>query len=79
MSTVHQLLDQAETHPHHDNCIFCRIGSGEIPSHVVYEDDQLKAFLDIQPIRTGHVLIVPKAHYDYYESLPAQLAAAIVI
>ncbi len=45
---------------------------------MVYEDDQLKAFLDIQPIRTGHVLIVPKAHYDYYDDLPADLAAAIV-
>ena len=78
MSTVHQLLDQAETHPSHDNCIFCRIGSGEIPSHVVYEDDHVKAFLDIQPIRTGHVLIVPKAHYDYYDDLPPELAAAIV-
>ncbi|HLU78346.1 MAG TPA: HIT family protein [Burkholderiaceae bacterium] len=63
--------------PQHD-CIFCRIAAGEIPAHVIHEDDQLKAFLDIHPIRPGHVLIIPKAHYDYYESLPAQLAAAIV-
>ena len=63
---------------HHPDCIFCRIAKGEIPSHVVYEDAELKAFLDIHPIRPGHVLIVPKAHYDYYESLPPALAASIV-
>jgi len=63
---------------HHDNCIFCRIASGEIPSYVVYEDEQLKAFLDIHPIRPGHVLIIPKAHHDYYDDLPPELASAIV-
>jgi len=65
--------------PHQrENCIFCRIASGEIPSHVVYEDEQLKAFLDIQPIRPGHVLIIPKTHHDYYDDLPPDLASAIV-
>lgn len=68
----------AEPQRHPENCIFCRIASGEIPSHVVYEDDQLKAFLDIQPIRPGHVLIVPKAHHDYYDDLPPELASAVV-
>lgn len=76
MSTAPQSADTPVNH--HDNCIFCRIASGEIPSHVVYEDDQLKAFLDIQPIRPGHVLIVPKAHHDYYDDLPPELASAIV-
>lgn len=59
-------------------CIFCRIVSGEIPSTRVYEDDSIVAFLDIRPIREGHVQIVPKRHYDYYEDMPADLAAAIV-
>ena len=63
---------------HLEQCIFCRIAAGEIPSHVVHEDDQLKAFLDIQPIRPGHVLIVPKQHHDYFDDLPAELAASIV-
>lgn len=76
MSTVPQSAETSATH--HDNCIFCRIASGEIPSHVVYEDDQLKAFLDIQPIRPGHVLIVPKTHHDYYDDLPPELASAVV-
>lgn len=61
-----------------DGCIFCRIAAGEIPAHVVYEDEQLKAFLDIHPIRPGHVLIIPKSHHDYYDDLPPQLAASVV-
>lgn len=73
MSTEH---GQAETP--HDNCIFCRIANGQIPAHVVYEDDEIKAFLDIMPIRSGHVLIVPKAHHDYFDDLPPQLASSIV-
>lgn len=76
MSTERQ--PSTETAHYQENCIFCRIGAGEIPSHVVYEDEQLKAFLDIQPIRPGHVLIVPKTHHDYYDDLPPELAAAIV-
>lgn len=76
MST--ELQPSSESVDHHENCIFCRIGSGEIPSHVVYEDDQLKAFLDIQPIRPGHVLIVPKTHHDYYDDMPPDLASAVV-
>lgn len=63
---------------HREQCIFCRIAAGEIPAHVVHEDEQLKAFLDIHPIRPGHVLIVPKQHHDYFDDLPAELAASIV-
>lgn len=61
-----------------DNCVFCRIAAGKIPAHGVYEDEQVKAFLDIRPIRPGHVLIIPKAHFPYYDDLPAELASAIV-
>jgi histidine triad (HIT) family protein len=61
-----------------EGCLFCRIAAGEIPSHVVHEDEHLKAFLDIHPIRPGHVLIIPKTHHDYYDDLPPELAAAIV-
>jgi histidine triad (HIT) family protein len=45
-----------------DNCIFCRILSGEIPSNRVYEDEHVVAFRDIQPQAPVHVLIVPKKH-----------------
>lgn len=44
------------------DCIFCKIIEGALPSHTVYEDDGVKAFLDINPINPGHVLIVPKRH-----------------
>lgn len=62
-----------------EDCVFCRIASGEIPSTRVYEDDALLAFLDIRPVREGHVLIMPKQHYDYYEQMPAELAAAVIV
>ena len=45
-----------------DDCIFCRIIKGEIPSHKVYEDEKTFAFLDINPINVGHALVVPKNH-----------------
>ena len=45
-----------------DNCLFCRIVSGEIPSTKVYEDDQVLAFRDIAPQAPVHVLVIPKKH-----------------
>ena len=45
-----------------DNCIFCKIIKGEIPSYKVYEDDTVMAFLDVNPYSPGHTLIVPKEH-----------------
>ncbi len=45
-----------------DNCIFCKIANGEIPSEFVYEDDKICAFKDINPIAPVHVLIIPKEH-----------------
>ena len=44
------------------DCIFCKIVSGEIPSVKVYEDDRVLAFMDINPLNDGHLLIIPKAH-----------------
>lgn len=69
-------------HKHSDAprpCLFCRIGRGEIPAHVIHEDDQVLAFLDIGPIRTGHVQIIPRAHHPYFEELPEGLAATIMV
>ena len=59
------------------DCIFCKIVARELPAHVVFEDDQVLAFLDIQPVRTGHTLIIPKTHYSYFEEMPAELMAHI--
>ena len=51
-----------------DNCIFCKIISGDIPSAAIYEDDEFKAILDRFPSNPGHVLILPKKHYsDIFE------------
>lgn len=46
------------------DCIFCKIIKGEIPSYTVYEDDIVKAFLDITPKSNGHTLIIPKKHFE---------------
>ena len=45
-----------------NNCIFCAIGAGEIPSFKIYEDDFVLAYLDINPFTVGHTLVIPKAH-----------------
>ncbi len=60
-------------------CLFCQIARGEAPSHRVYADERLVAFLDIGPIRPGHVQIIPKEHYGNFDELPPDLAAAIMV
>lgn len=52
------------------DCIFCKIIDGQIPSHKVYEDDHVYAFLDINPLSTGHVVIIPKVHVEVLMDLP---------
>ena len=47
-----------------NNCIFCKIVSKEVPSSIVYEDEELLAFNDINPIDKVHILIIPKEHID---------------
>lgn len=44
------------------NCIFCKIINDEIPSYKIYEDDEILAFLDVNPTSPGHTLIIPKEH-----------------
>lgn len=53
-----------------ENCIFCKIVNKQIPSSVVYEDDNFMAFLDISPANKGHALVIPKKHYETYIDLP---------
>ncbi|HHY64105.1 MAG TPA: histidine triad nucleotide-binding protein [Clostridiaceae bacterium] len=52
-----------------ENCIFCRIIKGEIPSTKVYEDEYVVAFKDIKPVTPVHVLVVPKTHIGSLEGL----------
>ena len=46
-----------------DDCIFCKIVKGEIPSEKVYEDEKVLAFKDINPVTPIHVLVIPKKHF----------------
>ena len=54
-----------------ENCLFCRIVSGEVPAVVVYEDANTFAFLDHRPLFPGHTLLVPREHYETLGDLPA--------
>lgn len=53
-----------------EGCIFCKIVAGEIPSFKVFEDEKVLAFADINPISTGHTLIIPKDHYENLWEIP---------
>lgn len=58
-------------------CIFCRIVQGQIPCAKVYEDDVTMAFLDLGPVKPGHVLVIPKSHHENLLDTPIELAPAI--
>ncbi len=58
-----------------DNCIFCKIAAGIIPSATVYEDDDFRAILDIAPAHKGHTILLPKAHAANIFELPEDIAA----
>ncbi|AEV95414.1 HIT family protein [Pediococcus claussenii] len=64
-----------------ENCIFCKIVAGIIPSYTVYEDDTVKAFLDLSQTTPGHTLVIPKKHianiYEYNPDLAANIFSHI--
>lgn len=63
-----------------ENCIFCKIAAGEIPSATIYEDDDFRVILDIEPASKGHALILPKKHYaNLYELTDEVAAKALVV
>ena len=57
------------------NCVFCSIIGGEETVSIIHEDEEIIAFLDIQPLHPGHVLVVPKTHYKDLFFVPEELAA----
>ena len=61
-----------------DNCIFCKIIAGEIPSHTLYDDEMFKVILDVGPATKGHALILPKNHYANLYELPEEDAAQAI-
>lgn len=60
-------------------CIFCKIIANQIPSHKVYEDDYVLAFLDIKPNHPGHTLVIPKEHFENIYSVPAEIFARMTV
>ena len=57
-----------------NDCIFCKIANGEIPSATLYEDNDFRVILDLGPATKGHALILPKAHYADLTEIPEELA-----
>lgn len=60
-----------------DDCIFCKILSGAAPAHKVWENENFFAFLDINPVNPGHLLLIPKQHIDYVFDLEEPLYAEL--
>lgn len=61
-----------------ENCIFCKIANGEIPSVSLYEDEDFRVIFDISPASRGHVLILTKEHYEDLCELPEELAKGVL-
>jgi histidine triad (HIT) family protein len=59
------------------SCVFCNIASGQIPSLKVFEDETTFAFLDINPLAEGHLLVIPKKHYASLPDMPADQIEAL--
>lgn len=62
-----------------EDCIFCKIINKEIPASIVYEDDKSLAFLDIKPVVKGHILLIPKEHYEWIHETPDEVISKIFI
>lgn len=60
-----------------ENCIFCRIASGEVAAEKVYEDSQVVAFLDVHPKGPGHTLVIPKEHSRWFYQMSDDLSAHV--
>lgn len=62
-----------------NNCVFCAIEAGEIPSFKIYEDDRVLAFLDINPFSKGHTLVIPKVHCEGLLDADEDVLSALVL
>ena len=61
-----------------NNCIFCAIAAGEIPSFKIYEDEYVLAYLDINPFSKGHTLVIPKEHTTGMLDTPDETLSAVI-
>lgn len=62
-----------------EDCIFCKIANGEIPSTTLYEDEMFRVILDLSPAAKGHALILPKEHYANLYELDDEYAAKAMV
>lgn len=62
-----------------EECIFCKIISGEVSAIKVYEDNEILAFMDLYPNHPGHTLVVPKDHVENIYGMPAETAARLMV
>ena len=62
-----------------ENCIFCKIAAGEIPSNTIYEDDSFRVILDLGPATKGHALVLPKNHYADLFEIPEDVLADVAM
>ncbi|MBQ7776382.1 MAG: HIT family protein [Lachnospiraceae bacterium] len=62
-----------------DDCIFCKLANGVIPTNSIYEDEDFNVILDMAPAAKGHALILPKEHADNLYELPEETAAKVLV
>lgn len=61
------------------DCIFCKIINGEIPSYKIYEDSDIFVILDINPVSIGHALVLPKKHFEMFETTDDEVLAKMIV
>ncbi len=61
-----------------DDCIFCKLANGDIPTRKIYDDDEFAVFMDASPASKGHALVVPKDHYCCLFEIPEEKAAKAI-
>lgn len=62
-----------------DDCIFCKIANGEIPSKTLYEDERFRVILDLGPAARGHALVIPREHASDLYELPEETASQVLV
>lgn len=62
-----------------ENCVFCRIICGQLPSCKIYDDGETMAFMDIGPIVKGHILVIPKRHYAHLLETPREVLEKLIV
>lgn len=60
-------------------CVFCGIANGQVPASVVYQDELVLAFMDTNPVTTGHVLVIPKRHHPYLSDVPKTTGSHVFV